>query len=89
MVEVGDGPGKVSVDELPVHDETLANPSYAFMLSQLDYPDFPVPVGVLRSVEAPTYETVARDQENRAKELEPNHEDLRALWGRGDTWTVD
>ena len=78
----------MSIDELPVHDEKLKNPSYAFMLSQLDYPDFPVPVGVLRAVEATTYDSAVRAQEEVAREREPNHDDLASLWNRGDTWTV-
>jgi 2-oxoglutarate ferredoxin oxidoreductase subunit beta len=88
VVEVGEGPGKVNVDELPVHDEKLTNPSYAFMLSQLDYPDFPVPVGVLRAVEATTYDSAVMAQEDVAREREPNHEDISSLWNRGDTWEV-
>jgi 2-oxoglutarate ferredoxin oxidoreductase subunit beta len=88
VVDVGEGEGKVSVDELPVHDETLKNPSYAFMLSQLDYPDYPVPVGVLRAVDALTYDAAVRAQEQTAKEREPKHDDVAALWNRGDTWDV-
>ena len=88
VVAVGDGDGQVSLDELPVHDAALPNPSYAFMLSQLDYPAYPVPVGVLRAIDAPVYDTVLRAQEDEARKRTPNHEDLTALWKMGDTWEV-
>ncbi len=88
VVEVGEGPGKVPVDAITVHDETRANPAYAFMLSQLEYPHFPVPVGVLRAIEAPCYDTVVRAQETEAIQRSKTPGDIEALWGQGDTWTV-
>jgi 2-oxoglutarate ferredoxin oxidoreductase subunit beta len=87
VVEVGEGPGKVSAAELPVHDETRINPSYAFMLAQLEHPTYPVPVGVLRAVEAPSYEAVVRSQETEAKRRAKST-DLESLWNQGETWDV-
>jgi len=84
VVEVGDGAGQVSVDQLPVHDEK-ANRSYPFMLSQLEFPDYPVPMGVLRSVDAPTYDEVVRAQEDVARKRIDKH-DIEALWNMGETW---
>ena len=53
VVALGDG---VTEEDLVVHDEHNANPAYAFLLSRMDSrPDFPTPIGVLRSVEAPAY----------------------------------
>ncbi|MEQ9320132.1 MAG: 2-oxoacid:ferredoxin oxidoreductase subunit beta [Polyangiaceae bacterium] len=89
VVEVGDGPGQVKLEDLPVHDETKKNPGYAFQMAQLDYPDFPVPVGVLRAVEAPTLESMLRGQEDQAKERNPKHGDIESLWNMGDTWEVE
>jgi 2-oxoglutarate/2-oxoacid ferredoxin oxidoreductase subunit beta len=88
VVQVGDGPGLVPVSELPVHDEHIVNPSYAFMLSQLDYPAFPVPVGVLRQVETTTYDTAVRAQEVEAKKKDAKHQNIESLWNRGDVWDV-
>src|SRR5262249_7517394 len=45
-----------SVGPVFVHDETKDDPTYAFMLSRLEYPDYPVPIGVLRAVKKPTYD---------------------------------
>ena len=86
VVEVGDGDGQASLDELTVHDETRMNPAYAFMLSQLEYPDYPTPMGVLRCIEAAAYDDVVRSQEDEAKKRAPKHDDIESLWSMGDTW---
>ena len=54
----------------------------------LDYPDYPVPVGIFRAVQRPTYEVLLEQQvqEAIAKEGEGN---LEALLRQGDIWTVD
>src|SRR5687767_3402543 len=49
VVEVGDG--KVSRDDLLIHDEKAAEPSLAFLLSRMRHPEFPEPLGVFRAVE--------------------------------------
>ena len=87
VVEVGDGPGLVPESELPVHDETISNPSYAFMLSHLTYPNFPEPMGVLRALDEPTYDQVVVDQGQLARER-ADGTDLETLWKMGDTWEV-
>ena len=54
-----------SPDDCLVWDETRANPAIAFLLAQMEPPRFPTPIGVLRRVEMPTYES-ARDRADRA-----------------------
>ncbi|HHF3258769.1 TPA: thiamine pyrophosphate-dependent enzyme [Vibrio diabolicus] len=39
---------------------------YAYALANLSYPDFPVPVGVFRSVTRPTFDQVIRHQKHQA-----------------------
>ncbi|HZO13627.1 MAG TPA: 2-oxoacid:ferredoxin oxidoreductase subunit beta [Polyangiaceae bacterium] len=85
VVEVGDGPGQTPLSEIAVHDEARANPAYAFMLSQLDYPAYPVPVGVLRAVEVPSYDSVVQAQGEQAR-ARAKSTSLEALWNQGDTW---
>ena len=73
---------------LLVHDEHNPNPAYAFLLSRMDTrPDLPDPLGVLRSVEAPRYETEVVDQVHRVTEKK-GPGDLEALLHSGDTWEV-
>ena len=47
------GENGITVADLLVHDETTEDPTIAFMLSRMDYPDFPVLVGVFRARPAP------------------------------------
>jgi 2-oxoglutarate/2-oxoacid ferredoxin oxidoreductase subunit beta len=68
-----------------VHDETNINA--AKLLADLFAPDFPVPIGVLCAIEAPIYEDVLLDQEQRAiSERGPG--DIRKLLASGETWTI-
>jgi 2-oxoglutarate ferredoxin oxidoreductase subunit beta len=74
-------------DGLLVHDEQSRGGSLAFLLSRLQQPDFPEPLGVFRAVEHETYETTVHQQiiDARAQRGEP---DLQALLDGGETWTV-
>ena len=70
------------------HDESKPESHLAFMLSRFDYPDFPVPMGVLRAVEKPTYDGTLEEQEKTAIALY-GEGDLEELFKSGDTWVVD
>jgi 2-oxoglutarate/2-oxoacid ferredoxin oxidoreductase subunit beta len=87
VVEVGSGPGQVPLSEITVHDETVDSPAYAFMLSRLDYPDFPVPVGVYRAVKRPAYEDLAAAQMKKAM-ADRGLGDVDKLLRSGEIWTV-
>ncbi len=54
------------------------------MLSQLQYPDFPVPIGIFRSIEQPTYEDKYKEK------VKKNHKkpDIEKLFNEGHTWEV-
>ena len=85
-VDVGDcNSGKGS---LAVHDETRQDQSWAYTLSQMQYPDFPVPIGVFRCIEKPTYENLLNEQIRieREKQGEPT---LESLFLSKDTWIVE
>jgi 2-oxoglutarate/2-oxoacid ferredoxin oxidoreductase subunit beta len=72
-----------------VHDAHSASPTTAFALSRLADPDtlHHTPIGVLRSVERPVYDTMMSDQLDTA--IEQNGKgDLAALLAGKDTWTV-
>ena len=81
------GPDGVPAESLLVHDEANPNPGYAYMLSQMEAPDFPVPVGVFREHRTTTYEEAVHDQIRRAREG-GKAPDLAALLREGDTWEV-
>jgi 2-oxoglutarate ferredoxin oxidoreductase subunit beta len=81
------GPDGVPESAILVHDERTPNPGYAYMLSQLEPPEFPVPVGVLREHRTTTYEEAVHDQIRKARESGKTA-DLAALLREGDTWEV-
>ncbi|WP_206337381.1 2-oxoacid:ferredoxin oxidoreductase subunit beta [Streptomyces sp. Z26] len=72
-----------------VHDAHSASPTTAFALSRLADPDtlHHTPIGVLRDVERPVYESLMSDQLEQAVQLNGKGELGSLLAGR-DTWTV-
>ncbi|MFE7974733.1 2-oxoacid:ferredoxin oxidoreductase subunit beta [Streptomyces shenzhenensis] len=76
-------------DRILVHDAHAASSATAFALSRLADPDtlHHTPIGVLRSVERPVYETQMADQLDAAVE-QHGKGDLAALLAGNDTWTV-
>lgn len=75
--------------QILVHDAHSASPTTAFALSRLADPDtlHHTPIGVLRAVDRPVYDTQMADQLDAA--IEQNGKgDLSALLAGGDTWTV-
>ncbi|MGW7358316.1 2-oxoacid:ferredoxin oxidoreductase subunit beta [Streptomyces sp. NPDC054802] len=73
-----------------VHDAHATSPTTAFALSRLADADtlHHTPIGVLRSVERPVYDTLMSDQLDAAVEHDGKG-DLAALLAGNDTWTVD
>ncbi|MDX1502540.1 MAG: 2-oxoacid:ferredoxin oxidoreductase subunit beta [Thermoanaerobaculia bacterium] len=70
-----------------VWDAEQANPAMAFMMAQMGPPDFPTPVGILRSVETPTYEESVVGQIQHAVE-KGGQGTLESLIYSGEIWTV-
>jgi 2-oxoglutarate ferredoxin oxidoreductase subunit beta len=79
-LEMGSAEGAV------VHDEKRNDVTLALALSALE-PPWPQAFGVLRAVERPTVDQLAREQEQQAKALK-GPSDLAALLASGDTWEV-
>ncbi len=84
VVTLGEG---VSESDLVVHDEANPDPSYAFLLSTLDEPNYPVPVGTFRNIEKSTYDQLLRTQIAQAKQKQ-GEGDLRKILFGTETWTV-
>jgi 2-oxoglutarate ferredoxin oxidoreductase subunit beta len=78
-----------NADAVLVHDAHAADPSTAFALTRLADPDtlHHSPVGVLRSVRRPVYDTLMADQLDAAV-AQRGQGDLGALLTGNDTWTV-
>jgi 2-oxoglutarate ferredoxin oxidoreductase subunit beta len=82
------GEGGVTEADLLVHDEEAQDPYLAYMLSRMWWPDFPVPVGVLRRVSRPTHDQLMTAQvtDAQARQGEGNLDELLLA---GETWVVE
>ena len=79
--------GGITEKDLLVHDERAVQPSLAYLLSRMHYPDFPEPIGVFRAVDRPKYDERLNDQVAEAiRSQGPG--DLDKLFHSGDTWVV-
>ncbi len=82
VVHLGNG---ITEDDLLVHDETSTQ--LAFILSSMEHPEFPAPMGVIRRVEKRTYGEGLMDQIATAQDAKGKG-DLRTLYESADLWTV-
>jgi 2-oxoglutarate ferredoxin oxidoreductase subunit beta len=85
VVQLGNG---ITEADLLVHDEQAEEPYLALMLSRMFWPEFPVPVGVLRSVQRPTHDELLVGQIESAV-ASSGRGDLEAALVSGETWTVE
>lgn len=83
VVDLGD---KYTPENILHHDET--NPIITNMLLQMSLDaHFPTPFGVLRAVDAPTYDDLLHEQIKQAKK-QRGKSTLETLFYSGDTWEV-
>ncbi len=85
IVRIGDG--GITLDDILVHDETSDDPTIHNMLARIYWPDFPVPIGVIRNVPRPTHDELVMAQVRTAV-AKHGEADLEKLLGQGETWTV-
>jgi len=77
--------------EILVHDEAsskTAGTALSFLLAQLETPDFPVPLGVFRSVQKPIYGELLDEQIEEAKDKLGKGDFFNHIHS-GDIWTVN
>ena len=83
------GQDGVTEDDLLVHDAHADDPYLALILSRMFWPEFPVPVGVLRDVSQPD----PLGPHGRARSGRRSRSPARATSPRrslaGETWTVE
>jgi len=85
VVQLGSG---VTEDDLLFHDESVSDPSLAFLLSRMSYPEFPEPLGIFRRVERPTYEDLMTQQLSEAR-ARLGEGDMTALLEGPEAWDVN
>ncbi len=81
------GQDGVTEKDLLVHDENRMEPTLAYLLSRMTYPEFPVPLGVFYSADRPCLEDALETQATQAT-ARLGAGDLTRLLASGSTWTV-
>ena len=82
VVELG---GQFTEKDLIVYDVT--SKALALMISSMEYPDFPAPLGVIRNVDKLTYSEGLMAQ-IEAAQAQKGKGDLAKLYRSADVWTV-
>jgi 2-oxoglutarate ferredoxin oxidoreductase subunit beta len=77
----------VDPSQLIHHDESISDPSLAFLLSRLRQPEFPEPVGVFRDVQMPVYNETVHKQIADAT-ARRGRGDIQKLLTGNSTWTI-
>ncbi|MDO8789065.1 MAG: 2-oxoacid:ferredoxin oxidoreductase subunit beta [Sulfuritalea sp.] len=81
------GENGVTAADILVHDENAAHSGLAFSLGQFESPDFPVPFGVFRDINKPSYEELHKQLVESARAAK-GRGDLQRLLNAGETWTI-
>lgn len=81
------GENGITEKDILVHDLKRGNPGITHMLTQMDHPEFPVPMGIFRQLERPTYDDALRSQ---VKDVvsQKGKGDLQKLLRGSQTWEV-
>jgi len=82
------GKNGITEKDILVHDALEPNPGIQYMLANMRYPEYPVALGVIRSVSGHTYEV---DVEEQIKEVKKTAKIkcMDDLLTSGSTWKVD
>lgn len=81
------GQGGFTMDDILVHDAYNPNPGIHMMLANMEYPDYPVALGVIRNVKDSTYDDNVRDQVLEVMKT-AKIKSVDDLLNSGDTWDV-
>ena len=79
------GEGGITEKDLLIHDAHEPNPGIHYRLVGMTYPDYPVALGIIRSIDAPTYDEGMIDQHVRVQE-KSNVTCVDELLRSGATW---
>jgi 2-oxoglutarate ferredoxin oxidoreductase subunit beta len=86
VVKIGEN--GITKDNLIVHDAHEPNPGIQYMLANMGYPDYPVALGVIRSVPGSTYEADVEDQINKVRR-DSKIKCMDDLLASGSVWNVE
>lgn len=76
-------------EKLLCHNPGQEDPGLAFLLSGMGPIEFPVPMGILRQVEKPTYGEIMEGQKERAKARAKGEASFSDLFASLETWSIE
>jgi 2-oxoglutarate ferredoxin oxidoreductase subunit beta len=82
------GEGGTSEEDILVHDAHCEDPTIHLKLADMEYPNFPVALGVIRDAEAPVYDQCARQQIEEVR-IKSKIKTFKDLVTSGDVWEVE
>ena len=85
VVKIGEN--GITVDDLLVHDAHCEDNTLQLKLAMMEGPDFPIALGVIRDVDAPTYDDAVTAQIEEVKAKKPYHS-FAELLETNDIWEV-
>ncbi len=87
VVKIGEN--GISEDDILVHDSHNSDPSVHYMLSRMNYPDYPVALGIIRSVEEhATYDDMLQQQVDHEKK-NSEFKNVNELLRSGKTFKIN
>jgi 2-oxoglutarate ferredoxin oxidoreductase subunit beta len=86
VVKIGEN--GITKNDILVHDAKSADIALHYMLARMSYPDFPVAMGVIRSVDTPVYEDMLYEQVKTAK-AQAKVKSVNELLRSGNTIKID
>ena len=82
------GENGVKEEDVLVHDAYDPDPTLHFMLIRMKPPEFPMALGIIRAVEAPTYDDLIYNQIKHSQE-NAKFKNMDELLNSGNTWEVE
>lgn len=82
------GENGITEKDILVHDAHSIDNTLQLKLALMDGPDFPIALGVIRDVEAPTYEKAVAEQLEEVSAIKKYH-NFQELLMTNDTWVVE
>lgn len=82
------GENGITEADILVHDAKMQSPILHYQLASLNYPEFPVVLGVIRAIDAPTYDDAIHSQIKEIK-AQSKIKCMDDLLNSGATWTVE
>jgi 2-oxoglutarate ferredoxin oxidoreductase subunit beta len=86
VVKIGEN--GIKPGDILIHDAYTADDTIHYMLTRMDLPEFPMAMGVIKSVETNVYEDLLSDQIKESKHNSKIHS-VNDLLKSGNTFRID